>query len=360
MKSNKKTGILTLSSAQNYGAVLQCYSLCKYLNDNFSKTEIIDFTPEFIVGRYPLFRIETSSFVRFFKSLISSIMYYPVKLLKRIRFVKFRKIKCRYSKKNYLRVYDDDCYDQYIVGSDQVFNLELTAYEKEFFLPHIKDGNKKATYAASLVFNSLDGKQKNIKKKGLQSFNNLSFRENTGKELIKEIFPEKEVFQNIDSVFLTEKRDWEKLSRNRLFKKKYILVYTFKAFDLAYQIARHIDKDIDIVCISDGIRTKKGVINARAVGPEEFISLIRFAEHIVTDSFHGTSFSIIFNKEFTSIPYKGTESRFVDLLTSFSLEDRIAYSLEDVTNAKIDYDKVNIKIKEAVQNSYKYFKNIYK
>lgn len=356
---NKTTGILTLSSAQNYGAVLQCYSLCRYLNENFSKTEIIDFTPEFIYEAHKLKFLNTTSFVAFCKSIISFIIHFPLRLYKKVRFNRFRKYLSNYSQKRYLKVFNDDCYDQYIVGSDQVFNLELTRNEKAFFLPHIKDSNKKATYAASLGVNSLDGKQKDIFKKGLQSFNNLSFRENTGKELIKEIFPEKEVFQNIDSVFLTEKRDWEKLSRNRLFKKKYILVYTFKAFDLAYQIARHIDKDIDIVCISNGIRTKKGVINARAVGPEEFISLIRFAEHIVTDSFHGTSFSIIFNKEFTSIPYKGTESRFVDLLTSLSLENRIAYSLEDVTNAKIDYDKVNIKIKEAVQNSYKYFKKIY-
>lgn len=53
-----KTGIMTLSAAENYGAVLQSHSLCKYLTEYYSYSEIIDFTPKFIVGRYPLFLFE--------------------------------------------------------------------------------------------------------------------------------------------------------------------------------------------------------------------------------------------------------------------------------------------------------------
>ena len=356
----KKTGILTLSSAQNYGAVLQCYSLCKYLNENFSKTEIIDYTPDFIVGRYPLFRLNYSSLIHFMKSIISSMINLPFKIIKKIRFYKFRKSICNYSKKKYLRVFDDDCYEQYIVGSDQVFNLELTGNEKEFFLPNIKDSNKKATYAASLGVDKLDSEKKAILKKELKSFSNISIREETGKNLIKELLIDKNIVQNLDSVFLTSKEDWEKIARKRLYKDKYILIYTFKSFDLAYQLAKKINNSMDIVYINDGIRlSSNGIKNARAVGPCEFLSLIKNAEYIVTDSFHGTAFSIIFNREFTSIPYKGTESRFIDLLSSLSLENRGIYSLNDLNMDKIDYSKVNNRLKELVQKSYDYFKNVY-
>ena len=359
-KTNKRTGILTLSSAENYGAVLQSFSLCKFLNDNFSETEIINFTPKFIIGRYPFLDIDTLKWHRIIKSFIKSLFYLPIRLLKKLRFAKFRKINCNYSKSKYLKIFNNDCYNQYIVGSDQVFNLELTGYEKEFFLPHIKDSNKKATYAASLGVSKLDGNQQKILKEGLQSFSHISIREKTGKELLKKILPNMEITQSIDPVFLTDKKMYESISRKRLFPKKYILIYTFKAFDLAYQIAKQIDKNTNIVYIDEKIRNKKrDVTNAIGVGPKEFLSLIRFAEHIVTDSFHGTAFSIIFNKEFTTIPYKGTESRLTDMLSSFSLEKRIAYSLKDLNIDKINYDRVNKQLKEIVRNSYDYFNSIY-
>lgn len=357
---NKTTGILTLSSAQNYGAVLQCYSLCKYLNENFSKTEIIDFTPEFIYKAHKLKFLNTASFIAFCKSIISFIINFPLRLYKKVKFNRFRKYLSNYSQKKYLKVFNDDCYDQYIVGSDQVFNLELTRNEKAFFLPQIKDSNKKATYAASLGVDNLDSEKKAILKKALESFSNISIREETGKNLIKELLIDKMIVQNLDSVFLTSKEDWEKIARKRLYKNKYILIYTFKSFDLAYQIAKKINKDINIVYINDSIRsTSKGLINARAVGPCEFLSLIKNAEYIVTDSFHGTAFSIIFNKEFTSIPYKGTESRFIDLLSSLSLYNRISYSLDGLNTNRIDYSCVNKRLKDLVQKSYVYLKHIY-
>ena len=92
---SKRSGILTLSSAENYGAVLQCHSLCKFLNDNFSETEIIDFVPQFIVGRYPLVSVDKSSKSAYLKSLIRAVLLLPFKAKKRWRFQNFRKKKSK-------------------------------------------------------------------------------------------------------------------------------------------------------------------------------------------------------------------------------------------------------------------------
>lgn len=358
----KKTGILTLSSAQNYGAVLQCHSLCKYLNGNFSETEIIDFTPKFIIGRYSLIKIDKSSIKRMAKTTISSILNYPMRRKKYNRFLAFRKKNSKYGNIKYVGRMINDDYNQYIVGSDQVFNLELTRYDEEYFLPRVLDKSKKATYAASLGVSELSGKQAKVLKSGLEGFGSLSFRESIGCNLIRALLPEKNIERMIDPVFLNDKEYWEQVAEKRQYRWPYILIYAFVDFEKAYFIAKKLKSDCNIVLIHDAIKKRKpDVINARGVGPKEFLSLIKYADYIITDSFHGTAFSVIFNKEFYAIPYKGTESRFFDMLDLFNLRGRIVEETERFNNGdQIDYTVVNEVIKEQQHRAKLYFDKIYK
>ena len=354
-----KTGIITLSSAQNYGAVLQCHSLCKFINDNYSEAEIIDFTPDFIVGRYPVFTVDKSSLYSLAKSFVGSVLRFPIIKKRYNRFRDFRNLNAYYSQNKYVRSYDADDYDQYIVGSDQVFNLELTKYDTEYFLPRIS-GEKKATYAASLGVSSLNDKQASIFKNGLNDFKNISIREKVGSEIIQSIFPDRNIYQMIDPVFLNSKEYWKTVSSSRIYKKKYILIYAFIDFDKAYSIAKKFDSKLDILYICDSLKkTRKDVKNIRGVGPKEFLSLIYNAECIVTDSFHGTAFSVIFNKPFYSIPYKGTESRFIDMLNIFNLDNRIVDSDNVVLSSEIDYKLVNNEIGHRIDLAKSYFNNVY-
>ena len=355
-----KTGIMTLSAAENYGAVLQSHSLCKYLTEYYSYSEIIDFTPKFIVGRYPLFYLNKSTFWTFIKSLIWSFVYYPIRKKKRNRFNLFRYKDSTYSKNKYIEHYTDDTYDQYIVGSDQVFNLELTEYDKEFFLLNVT--HKKATYAASVGVSFLSHKEKMILYRGLSGFCNISIREKVGCELIKGILAEKDVQYMIDPVFLNNEQYWSKLASKRLYKNNYIIIYTFVNFDLAYKIAKKINKNgVDILLICDSYkRQKSDVKNIKSVGPKEFLSLIKYSDYVITDSFHGTAFAIIFNKQFYSIPYKGTESRFIDLLDLFGLEDRLVKRFEEINESHVDYSLFKQRLDFELKRTKSYFDNVYK
>lgn len=355
-----KTGIMTLSAAENYGAVLQSHSLCKYLTEYYSYSEIIDFTPKFIVGRYPLFYLNKSTFWTFIKSLIWSLVYYPIRKKKRNRFNLFRYKDSTYSKNKYIEHYTDDTYDQYIVGSDQVFNLELTEYDKEFFLLNVT--HKKATYAASVGVSILSHKEKMILYRGLSGFCNISIREKVGCELIRAILAEKDVQYMIDPVFLNNEQYWSKLASKRLYKNNYIIIYTFVNFDLAYKIAKKINKNgMDILLICDSYkRQKSDVKNIKSVGPKEFLSLIKYSDYVITDSFHGTAFAIIFNKQFYSIPYKGTESRFIDLLDLFGLEDRLVKRFEEINESHVDYSLFKQRLDFELKRTKSYFDNVYK
>ena len=118
---------------------------------------------------------------------------------------------------------------------------------------------------------------------------------------------------------------------------------------------------MDILLICDSYkRQKSDVKNIKSVGPKEFLSLIKYSDYVITDSFHGTAFAIIFNKQFYSIPYKGTESRFIDLLDLFGLEDRLVKRFEEINESHVDYSLFKQRLDFELKRTKSYFDNVYK
>lgn len=361
--NEKRTGILTLSSAQNYGAVLQSFSLMQFLQENYGRTEIIDFTPQFIIGRYNLINIDKSSIHSRMLSAIKGIIKLPIPLLTRIRFDNFRKKFCTYSGKKYICTINEDIYDQYIVGSDQVFNLILTGNEKTFFLPFVNDSAKKATYAASLGLDSVTQEQRDIYRKGLKEFSYISIRESNGAGIVRELLPDKIVNSNIDPVFLHDKKFWNEIAYDyKNSKEKYVLVYTLsrKGIDKSLEIIKERFSGYKIMCITDSVsKADPHVINRRGVGPRQFLGLISDAEYVITNSFHGAAFSIIFEKLFYVIPFEKTSTRMINLLSLLGLEKRLILSDVLIDEREIDYKFVREKIKIEVSRARDYFNTIY-
>lgn len=353
-------GILTLSSAENYGAVLQCHSLCEYIKQKNVPAEIIDYVPSFIIGRYKWITIDKSGIYSTIRSLIGGTLKLPIVCIKKYRFYYFRKNFSHYSKKQYIGMIDEDNYDCYIIGSDQVWNLELTNYDLNFFLPFCNDSKKKNSYAASIGVDKINDKAAELYKKFLPSFNHISVREQQAVEILNRTLENRTVCKNIDPVFLHDKKYWAGLSSKRIIKEKYVLIYAFVEISTAIQIAEKMAGNSSIYFLNNElISPKKGIKNVRCVGPLQFLSLVRDAEYVVTDSFHGMAFSIIFNKQFCVIPYKGTSSRMLNVLQQFDLTDRLLHDNQCDANV-IDYEKVNTKIKALVLEADSYLDSIIK
>ncbi len=358
----KRTGILTLSSAQNYGAVLQSYSLMIFLNDNYGHTEIIDYIPKFIIGRYNLIKIDNTSIIKFLLSILKGIVKLPIPLITRVRFNSFRRKYCVFSKKKYVRIIDEDKYDQYIVGSDQVFNLKLTSNELTFFLPFVSESKKKATYAASIGLDSISTDLENVYRDRLSDFSNISIREKNGAEIISRLLPNKQVISNIDPVFLHDKQFWNNIAYSYNRNRKYVLIYSLanEAVSKSIKIAKEKFKNYEIYIIDDSVsKADPDVINIRGVGPRQFLGLIRDADYVITNSFHGCAFSIIFEKEFYVIPFKSTSSRMLNLLELVGLESRIVKSNLSIDNGMIDYGIVRSRIMHEINKSRAYLDTIY-
>ena len=195
----------------------------------------------------------------------------------------------------------------------------------------------------------------------LIDFEHILIREKQGAKIIKELLL-KECSVVLDPTMLLTKEEWksqllqEELKSHE--KEEYILVYAFGGYtyikDLAINISNKTGYKIFWLSTTYKINTTK-IKYIRSAGPEDFVSLISNATYIVTNSFHGTAFSINFNKQFFTelLPEsQGVNSRLEDILELFELQDRrILSSDPDIINNGIDYRSVNVKLENARNKS---------
>lgn len=252
----------------------------------------------------------------------------------------------------------------FISGSDQLWNpLCEKAAGKEFFLDFVDDNHLKISYASSLG-NSVTANQEFINKYAplAQRFDAISVREEIGIEGCKKIYGVDAV-KVCDPVFLCEKEEFENLAHNsklQLENKKYLLSFILDPDENKRRIIVEKSKElgveyINLVDLTDaGEKAKKlGLENTKPFASvEDFMNYFMNASYIITDSFHGTCFSVIYNKEFISIANYGRgEKRVGELLNWLDIKGRIMYDLNMPVKTfkpeKLDYDRVNSKIVES-------------
>lgn len=358
---SKRIGLLSLSNAENYGAVLQSYSLYRVIKSMDRNVHVINYFPAFMKGRYKLLWIDKSTI----RSMVSTFKYsfecLPYTLIKKMRFCVFRMIYLHNApilKRKSLK----DAYDIYIVGSDQVWNTNITNMDMTFFLDFVEDNKKKNTYAASIGVSKYPKSIEDFVLKEIGKFNRISIREKQGKQYIKREKNDLNVLCHIDPVFLTSAEEWKVFCKRNIIREKYILIYSFENLKLAIEIANKIcnEKKWKIIIIrTDKNKYYQGIRCYRTAGPRDFLNLISNAEFVITDSFHGTAFSLIFNRDFYSIPYNATNSRIENILSIFNNYDRMISSINEVDlEKKCDYSNYKKILKNEINKSRDYLENI--
>ena len=361
---------ITCHDVYNYGASLQAYALMKYLQSKGHSVEIIDYKPWYLSQRYKLFAISPS----FNKNIFLKLFYFGIKIPYRLIFEWPRKRVFDKFTKDYLQLTantyqtfeslkdNPPLADIYIAGSDQIWN---TSYENgkdpSFYLNFAPSNKIKASYAASFSISELDSAIKPQVKDWLSNFNFISVRENTGLKILDdlEILNGEEV---VDPVFLLDKEDWNNITPPKNVKGKYILIYDFEQNPEIKRLAMDISKtkDIQIVSVTDYIKIKYSDVVINNAGPLEFLSLIKHCDYFLSNSFHGTVFSIIFNKEFFVFNRmkQKVNSRMVDMLDVLNLSDRLIADCYNKWDNKIDYNIVSQKIGQKILSSKSYISTI--
>ena len=350
-----RIGILTFSNAFNLGAALQAYSLQKALAEMGNDAELIDYRCPAIEAMHkmrPVFHLRIGMKLRIY-NLVYNMVFIP----RRIRYIRFR----GYSKRS--KVYSKETitetngkYDLFITGSDQVFNLKLTGNDTTFFLDFVEKG-KKVAYAGSMGAYQMENKEQYLAY--MNSFDSLSVREKTSADLLKS---ESGISVDVmpDPVFLHSGEEWKNLCGVKDKKAlKYVLIYAlFEDKDL-YEIAGRVARKygMRIVAITKVLRPLCKVDRViRNAGPREFIELIANAAYVVTNSFHGTAFSLIFEKQFMILLPPTAPDRIIDLLNTIGLREQIY--MGSINDGDIDYTQIKDRINAFKQRGKHYLRKI--
>lgn len=359
---DKKIGIITFHRAVNYGAVLQTYALQKTLDKLGINNQVIDYICPFIKHEYKPFNIKKGKIL---KSAVQSVLECRIRKLKRKRFYSFVESNLRLTKPYNTIKELSNCnneFSAFITGSDQVFSPVCVGFDSAYFLT-FADKGKKYSYAASFGTNTLPDNVKDEYNKRLIDFSKISVREKSGKNIVNDIV-NKDACVNIDPTLLLKAEDYKDITGGTTSDKKYIVVFNVSGYSelMAYAQKLSKEKNLKLIYINDQYYKKVDIAERKtAVSPQEFLALFKNAEYVVTNSFHATVFSIIFNKQF-AVDLKvsdGTRNnRVAELLSYINLESRAIENCYCDIDKKIDWNTIDEKLDVQRQEAFNYLSSI--
>lgn len=353
-----KIGIITFNSAHNYGAVLQVWALQEKLKEDGYQVEVINYRTAAIDNLYRIYIPKWITQSELVNRGFHKLQYMKAKLKtpqKAIRFKKFENFINHVlpTTKPYHRykalINEDFDYDVMIAGSDQIWNSNITrGLSGAYFLNFGKKDIKRISYAASIGKDNFEPEEQLMVQLYLKNLDYISVREEKLKHEVEQLTT-KEVDLVLDPTLLLDKEKYDKIRKDTKIKQDYIFVHNV-------HLAK-VDECLNAIVEEISKRTGLPVINNRADynfsneigkfadgGPEEFLGIIAGAKMVITNSFHATVFSTIYERNFITVPHFKNPDRMQNLLHLFQLDNHLIKSVneipEDLKSLEIDYTHV--------------------
>lgn len=338
-----KIGILTILKVNNYGADLQVFALQKKIAELGYDAEIIDYL--FYKHKDYIYTRQSRPFVKlglkrklkeFLNPRLEALKSLPQRKAKKKRETKFDAFHQNHIQlstntfHSIVELYGAKLdYDVFIVGSDQVWNPYSNTSLEPYFLTFATDNRRKLSYASSFGVSSIPQHARDKYCKCLNNLDYISVREQSGVELIKELTG-RTANCVLDPTLLLDINDWKQVAAYPAFKKPYILLYVLTKSPYITRLAKEISSklgwDVVRICKNAAKEDKdSSIYNIIDAGPSEFIGLFLNSSFVLTNSFHGTAFSVNFGKPFYTIlpKHKLNNSRQQGLLALLKLEGRL-------------------------------------
>ena len=354
-----KIGILTFVDTANYGASLQAYALQQALADKGQEVEIINYSSKKIHEMHDPYAV----FRRHGLKKLTAPFAFRVYKKRLEKFKEFEKKYCVFSGRCKKETFAEDTgrFDRIVVGSDQVWNTDLTGDDRTFFLDTVQDSRKKYSYAASVGTGYFPHNASEYEKL-LKEFSLISVREEETAAKLQKSIGREDVTCDVDPTLLI-RHQWKNFIKDENPYGDYIFMYlTPDREDLYNAVRKYAKKEgCSIILLKKGAGRRKGIRVINIASPADFINLVAHAKHIVTGSFHALCFSIMFEKSFyaTSSSEKSRSGRLVNLLNILGLPDRTVSEPDyRFTDNSIDYRLVNNRLDEEVKKSLKTIEKI--
>lgn len=373
----KRIATITFHHAHNFGSVLQTYALqkyiCRLIENNHSKVDykIINFYTKSQEELYSIFKHDIS-----IKSVVKNLiaLRYLHKLRKKHRkfedFINQRfNLTPRYFTESEISI-NPPVADYYISGSDQIWNVRAHDFSDVYYLNFVNEGTR-ISYAASFGPLGIDWNKYNEEKYRdyLRDYRAISTREFASADNVKQLIGvEPEI--NLDPTFLLTIDEWREIQSSVNFNNgKYILLYclepTVSQINLAKKLSTHFGLPILVLRYNNKNDWFNPFVKRYDSGPCDFLSYIDNASLVLSSSFHGTAFSIIYHKPFyvfnglednriSSILKKtGLESRSINDSSDISMLDLNSPNSEMIDNfINKEREKTNLFLNNALDNSY--------
>ena len=369
----KKVGIATLHTAINYGVYLQAYAMQRKVEDFGYDAEIIHYVK----------RTESGSSSSK-SSKIKRLLLHPIKTKKIIdnkvmksgeNFSRRSFAFSKFASKNFnlTRLCNDmndaeeiaKKYDACVCGSDQIWNPVHTDCNPYYFLQFVP-AEKRIAYAPSVACETIPEKYLEDFKNYISSFSSISVRESSGASLVEKITGRK-CENTVDPTLLYDKNFWNEFAYpERLEKEPYVFCYFLGGTEIHKKALNKIEKELGKKIVISPFDYE---INSLKKGEKiyadikEFLTLVRDADFVLTDSFHGMAFSVNFRKNFAVVKRADTDAgkhtRVNDFLSKIKLADRIVTdeNLQDFKFSEINYEESGKILEEWVKSSSDYFEN---
>lgn len=350
----KNIGIITYHSAYNFGSVLQAYATEKALESLGYNAQILNYRMQSQYDYYSMLHTN-----RGIKCFVKDLLHLPQMgqyIQRKQRFEAFisqMNLTEEFKEPDEAQAYAT-AFDVFISGSDQIWNKhsnELSSVDWKYMDPYLLTftSKKKVSYASSIV-NMTTAELKRIADK-VKEFYNVSFREPESCNRLLQVAGIESDFV-LDPTLLLRKQDWEKVTGElptEVKDKRYILYYALEGVKKTNAIMPALRqfaerRDCAIVMITPLSFSMNGpnIYNMIGAGPAEFLSLICHAELVLTNSYHGTLFSINLGVPFYTLRSSGSkDNRIPSILSLLKLENRMVTSLNDISDgiSNVDFEE---------------------
>lgn len=354
---------ITCHDVYNVGASLQAYALQTYLKSLGHDVRIIDYKPDYLSQHY---RLDVVSNPKYDKPIIRQA-YLLAKLPGRVRMLprkktfdnfnaKYLDLTRRYASNDELKA-DPPEADVYFAGSDQIWNpLFKNGKDPAFYLDFVQQGIR-ASYAASFAVDEFPQELHDATAKYLAKLDYIAVREKSGLAVLDSMgIHNAETV--LDPVFLLDSTHWRSMAKSPAhIDKPYLLVYDFDNSSAVKAIAEKVasERGLKIYSVFDLPYAERCFT---LCGPEEFLGLIQGASYVLSNSFHATAFSVIFEKEFAVVERtEKINTRMRDFTAMLGLSDHMINTEKDIPN-NTDWSKVERLLSDEIMHSKAYIDKV--
>lgn len=346
----------------NYGSALQSWALTQAIEKLGHNAKLVDYCPDILADKDPLDPYK-NMWDKDEESLKMCKLSMPAI---RINYEKFNRFyhgrfditKKKYSSSNFNDIAADEGIDGFVCGSDTIFCPDEFGFDDGYYANYECMAGNSVSYAASFGDPHFTDEMYLILNERLHNFKAFGLRENLMIPYVKEhcSVPVQRV---LDPTLLLTSENYDSIAEKRLCSEKYILLYSRRHNQQIVEFAENLAKQHGWKIIDISLRAvnaERGHKMFYEAGVEEFLSLVKYAEFVVTNSFHGMIFSVQYRRPFVVFSREQCDTKIAELLELFGLSDRMLFRNTENICRDINYDEVHKKIEKERIKSLQFLK----